>query len=566
MPKGLIGAVVVLAAVATTLLVSSSPASVKAAGCISTSDCLSKMTLAEKAGQMTQVANSYIKSNSDISTYGIGSVLSGGGGGPNGAGGTSSQWKAMVDNFQSYALNSRLGIPILYGIDAVHGNNNIAGAVVFPHNIGMGATRDAALVQQEEDITRQEVLGSGIRWAFAPCVCVARDDRWGRTYESFGEDPSIVNPLASAAVTGFQGTSLSSTSVLATAKHFVADGGTKYGTGSSGYLIDQGDAQISEAELDAIHLPPFQNAINAGAGSVMISYSSWNGVKNHGNGYLINTVLKGQLGFKGFVVSDWAGVKQLTDSTYATQVAHAVNAGIDMIMVPDDYVGTINAIVNGVNSGQIPLARVDDAVTRILNAKFALDLFNHPYTDRTYTAQVGSSAHRDVARQAVRESLVLLKNNGVLPLSKTGTYRIVVGGKSVDNLGYQLGGWSISWQGGSGATTTGTTFWQALQQATAGTNIAIQNVGTRTKGQYSADIGIWVGGETPYAEGKGDSSTLAFGNDNSTQLSDLCSHVTKCIAILYSGRPVIIANQLSKASAFVAAWLPGTEAGGITDV
>jgi beta-glucosidase len=566
MRRGLIGAVAVLAVAATTLLATSSTASVKAAGCISTSDCLSKMTLAEKAGQMTQVANTYLKSTSDIATYALGSVLSGGGGGPNGAGGTASQWKTMVDNYQASALQSRLGIPILYGIDAVHGNNNISGAVIFPHNIGMGATRDAALVQQEEDVTRQEVLGSGIRWAFAPCVCVARDDRWGRTYESFGEDPSIGNPLSSAAVTGFQGTSLSSTSVLATAKHFVADGGTKYGTGSSGYLIDQGDAQISEAELDAIHLPPFQNAINAGAGAVMISYSSWNGVKNHGNSYLINTVLKGQLGFKGFVVSDWAGVKQLSDSTYAAQVAHAVNAGIDMIMVPDDYIGTINAIVSGVNGGLIPQSRVDDAVTRILNEKFALGLFSQPYTDSTYTAQVGSAAHRAVARQAVRESLVLLKNDGVLPLSKTGTYRIVVGGKSADNLGYQMGGWSISWQGGSGATTTGgTTFWQALQQATAGTNITLQNVGTRTKGSYSGDIGIWVGGETPYAEGKGDSSTLAFGTDNSTALSDICSHVTKCIAILESGRPVIIKNEVPKANAFVAAWLPGTEGGGITD-
>jgi beta-glucosidase len=539
---------------------------VAAAGCISTSDCLSKMTLAEKAGQMTQVANSYIKSNSDIATYGLGSILSGGGGGPTGAGGTASQWKAMVDNFQSYALQSRLGIPLLYGLDAVHGNNNVSGAVIFPHNIGMGASRDAALVQQAEDVTRQEVLGSGIRWSFAPCVCVARDDRWGRTYESYGEDPSVGNPLASAAVTGFQGTSLSTTSVLSTAKHFVADGGTLYGTGSSGYLIDQGDARITEAELDAVHLPPFQYAVNAGVGSVMISYSSWNGVKDHGNAYLITTVLKGNVGFKGFVVSDWGGVKQLSDSTYAAQVAHAVNAGIDMIMVPDDYVGTINAIVSGVNSGLIPQSRVDDAVTRILNAKFALGLFAQPYTDSTYTSQVGSAAHRAVARQAVRESLVLLKNDGVLPLSKTGTYKIVVGGKSVDNLGYQMGGWSITWQGGSGTTTTGgTTFWQALQQATAGTSITLQNVGTRTNGSYSGDIGIWVGGETPYAEGKGDSSTLDFGTDNSSALTNLCAHVTKCIAILFSGRPVIIKDQVPKANAFVAAWLPGTEGEGITD-
>jgi beta-glucosidase len=544
-------------------VVAAHPASA-AAGCTSTADCLSKMTLAEKAGQMTQVANSYIRNKNDIATYGLGSVLSGGGGGPNGAGGTATQWADMVDDFQSYALRSRLGIPLIYGVDAVHGHNNVQGAVLFPHHIGMGASRDVALVQQVEDVTRQEVLGTGIHWTFAPCVCVPRDDRWGRTYEGYGEDPSVVSPLGQAAVTGFQGTSLGTNSVLATAKHFIADGGTTFGTGSSGYLIDQGDARISETELRAIHLPPYQSAVTAG--SVMISYSSWNGVKDHGNGYLINTVLKGELGFKGFVVSDWGGVKQLPDSTYADQVARAVNAGIDMIMVPDDYIGTINAIVNDVNSGKIPQARVDDAVTRILNAKFALDLFNHPYTDRTYTAQVGSAAHRAVARQAVRESLVLLKNNGALPLSTTGAYKIVVGGKSVDNLGYQLGGWSISWQGGSGPTTTGTTFWQALQQATAGTNITVQNVGTKTKSRYSADIGIWVGGETPYAEGKGDSSTLAFGSDNASQLSDICARVTKCIAILYSGRPVIATDQLPKANAFVSAWLPGTEGLGITDV
>src|SRR5258708_7963195 len=323
----------------------------------------------------------------------------------------------------------------------------------------MGATRDAALVQQVEDVTRQEMLGTGIHWTFAPCVCVPRDDRWGRTYEGYGEDPSVVSPLAQAAIQGFQGASPGTNPVPATAKHYIADGGTTFGTGSSGYLIDQGNAQISETELRAIHLPPYQAAVNAGVGSVMVSYSSWNGVKDHGNAYLINSVLKGELGFKGFVVSDWGGVKQLPGATYADQVRTAVNAGIDMIMVPDDYVGTINAIVNQVNAGTISQARIDDAVTRILNAKFSLDLFNHPFTDRTYTPQVGSAAHRAVARQAVRESLVLLKNTGVLPLSKTGTYKIVVGGKSADNLGYQLGGWSITWQGGSGTTTTGTTFW-----------------------------------------------------------------------------------------------------------
>jgi beta-glucosidase len=538
-----------------------------AAGCVSAADCLAKMTLAEKAGQMTQVANTYLRNKNDIATYGLGSVLSGGGGGPNGAGGTATQWADMVDDYQSYALRSRLGIPLIYGVDAVHGHNNVQGATLFPHNIGMGATRDTALVTQAADVTRQEVLGTGIRWTFAPCVCVPRDDRWGRTYEGFGEDPSIVAPMAQAAVTGFQGAVVGGTSVLATAKHYLADGGTTFGTGDSGYLIDQGDAQISETVLRQVHLPPYQQAVAAGVGSIMVSYSSWNGEKVHGHDYLINTVLKGQLGFQGFVVSDWGGVKQLPDSTYPDQLANAINAGVDMIMVPDDYVGTINGIVTAVNAGKISQARIDDAVTRILNAKFTLDLFNHPFTDRTYTSQVGSAAHRAVARQAVRESLVLVKNTAnALPLSKTGSYKIVVGGKSADNLGYQLGGWSVSWQGGGGATTTGTTFWQALQQATAGTTITLQNVGTKTKGRYSGDVGIWVGGETPYAEGQGDSSTLAFGNDNSTQLADLCSRVTTCIAILYSGRPVIIGDQLPKADAFVAAWLPGTEAAGITDV
>jgi beta-glucosidase len=365
------------------------PSASAAAGCISTADCLSKLTLSEKAGQMVQVANTYITNKSDIATYGLGSVLSGGGGGPNGAGGTATQWADMVDDYQSYALKSRLGIPLLYGADAVHGHNNVQGAVLFPHHIGMGATRDAALVQQVEDVTRQEMLGTGIHWTFAPCVCVPRDDRWGRTYEGYGEDPSVVSPLGQAAIRGFQGASLGTNSVLATAKHYIADGGTKFGTGSSGYLIDQGDAQISETELRATHLPPYQDAVTAGVGSVMVSYSSWNGVKDHGNSYLINSVLKGELGFKGFVVSDWGGVKQLPGATYADQVRTAVNAGIDMIMVPDDYVGTINAIVSQVNAGTISQARIDDAVTRILNAKFSLDLFNHPFTDRTYTPQVG---------------------------------------------------------------------------------------------------------------------------------------------------------------------------------
>ena len=533
-------------------------------GCTSTADCLSRMTLDEKIGQMTQANKNALTTPSDITTYYLGSLLSGGGEGPNGSGGTATQWADMYDNFQSYALQTRLRIPLIYGVDAVHGHNNVYGAVVFPHHIGMGATRNTALVQQADQVTRDEVLGTGIDWVFAPCVCVPRDDRWGRTYEGYSEDPALVSSMGVASIKGFQGTGLSPTTVLATAKHYVGDGGTTFGTGDSGYLIDQGDAQISEAELRAVHLLPYQSAVQNGVGSVMISYSSWNGVKLHGSQYLITTVLKGELGFQGIVISDWAGIDQIPGD-YASDVRTAINAGVDMVMVPSNYKTFISTLRTEVTAGRIPMARIDDAVTRILNAKFALDLFNQPYTNRSYTVQVGSPAHRAVARQAVRESLVLLKDDNMLPLPKTGTYKIVTGGSHIDNLGYQMGGWSISWQGASGNTTVGTTLLQAIR-ATVGPSVTIQNVGTRTKGNYSGDVGIVAIGETPYAEGRGDSSTLAVSGANAAHVTDICSRVAQCVVILFSGRPLIINTQLNQADAFVAAWLPGTEGVGITDV
>jgi beta-glucosidase len=532
--------------------------------CSSPLDCLSKMTLDEKIGQMTQANKNALTTPSDITTYALGSLLSGGGEGPNGSGGTATEWANMYDNFQGYALQSRLRIPLIYGVDAVHGHNNVYGAVIFPHHIGMGATRDAALVQQADQVTRDEVLGTGIDWVFAPCVCVPRDDRWGRTYEGYGEDPSLVSSMGVASIKGFQGNGLSPTTIMATAKHYIADGGTAFGTGDSGYLIDQGDTQISETVLRAIHLPPYQAAVQNSVGSVMISYSSWNGAKDHGNQYLITTVLKGELGFQGIVISDWAGIDQLPGD-YASDVRTAINAGIDMVMVPSNYKTFISTLRTEVTAGRVPISRIDDAVMRILNAKFALGLFSQPLTNRAYTAQVGSPAHRAVARQAVRESLVLLKNNGVLPLSKTGTYKLVVGGSHIDNLGNQMGGWSISWQGASGNTTVGTTFLQAIQAA-VGPSVTVQNVGTRTKGNYSGDVGIVAIGETPYAEGRGDSSTLAVSGSNAAQVTDICSRVTQCIVVLFSGRPLIINTQLNQANAFVAAWLPGTEGAGITDV
>jgi len=558
LPRVILRTILPLAVMASLVFQSLPPTPVTyAAGCTSPADCVSKMTLAEKVGQMTQANKGALASPNDITTYFLGSLLSGGGEGPNGSGGTATQWADMYDNFQNYAVATRLGIPLIYGVDAVHGHNNVQGSVIFPHHIGMGATRDTALMTQADGVTRDEVLGTGMNWAFAPCVCVPRNDRWGRTYEGFSEDPATVQSMGAASIDGFQGAGLSTTTVMATAKHYVADGDTTNG-------VNEGDAQITEAHLDAVDLPPYQTAVQHNVGSIMISYSSWNGLKDHANQYLITTVLKGTLGFKGFIVSDWGGIDQI-NTDYNYDVRTAINAGIDMVMVPSNYTRFISTLTTEVNAGNIPMSRIDDAVTRILTQKFALGLFTKFKTDRTYTAQVGSAAHRAVARQAVRESLVLLKNNAVLPLSKTSTYKIVVGGSHVDDLGYQMGGWSITWQGGSGATTTGTTFWQALQAAKPA-NVTLQNVGTNTGGTYSGDVGIAVIGETPYAEGNGDSSTLAVSSANATQVSDICSRTTKCIVILMSGRPLIINTQLNLAAAFIAAWLPGTEGSGIPDV
>ena len=585
--KTIIGTALPIALIATlaqTVLPTSSMRAVAALatplyGCTSPSDCVSKMTLPEKEGQMTQVENNaFSKSGNsitDIKTYFIGSVLSGGGGGPNGmAGGTATQWADMVDNFQNYALQTRLGIPLIYGADAVHGHNNVSGATLFPHNIGLGATHDPSLITQVEQATRDEVLGTGVRWTFAPCVCTAQDIRWGRTFESFSEKPTDSASDGAAAIVGFQGPSgaLGPTNILATAKHYIGDGHTAWGTGSP--YLNEGDAQISEQTLDAIDLPPYQSAVSNKVGSVMVSYSSWNGLKDHANQYLITTKLKGSgvdsngtpnLAFQGFVVSDWQAIDQIS-SDYSYDVRTAVNAGIDMVMVPDNYKTFISTLDTEIKAGRIPLSRIDDAVTRILTAKFALGLFTQPYANRTYTSGVGSAAHRAVARQATRESQVLLKNNGVLPLSKTGSYTLVVGGDHADNLGYQLGGWSISWQGGSGATTTGTTLWQAIQQAGLSSSVKLKFVGTQTKGHYSGDVGIVAIGEQPYAEGSGDTNTLALSNANAAQVSDICSRVTKCIVVLMSGRPMIINTQLNQSAAFVASWIGSTEGVGFTDV
>jgi beta-glucosidase len=456
----------------------------------------------------------------------------------------------MYDRYQGIALQTRLRIPIVYGVDAVHGHNNVRGAVIFPHNVGLGCTRDPGLVERVARATAEEVAATGIDWTFSPCVAVARDERWGRTYESFGETPELAMEMGAAAVRGYQ------PAILACPKHYLADGGTEGGR-------DQGDARIDEATLRAIHLPAYRAAVAAGAATVMASFSSWNGQKMHGNRHLLTDVLKGELGFQGFLVSDWAGIDQLPGD-YASDVETAVNAGIDMVMVPGRYAEFLSTLKALVQQGRVPESRIDDAVRRILRKKVEAGLFERPYADRTLLAQVGSDAHRQVAREAVRRSLVLLKNEGrVLPLSKMAR-RVHVAGRNADDLGNQCGGWTITWQGSSGAITTGTTLLQAIRAAVlGGAEVTYSRDGS---GAAGAEAGVVVIGETPYAEGVGDRSDLSLAAEDVAAVRAVQSARVPTVVVLVSGRPLILGEVERLADAIVAAWLPGTEGAGVADV
>jgi beta-glucosidase len=523
---------------------------------------LAQMTLDEKIGQMVQVDSDALKNKADVQKYFLGSVLSGGSSDP--ADGNSPQsWLNHVTGFKNQALQTRLKIPLIYGIDAVHGHNNIDGATIFPHHIGMGAAHDPKLVERAERVTAEEVAGTGIRWAFAPCIAVVQDERWGRTYESYGESTALVSELGAAAVRGFQGKKLSSdpTSVLACAKHFIGDGGTQNGK-------DQGNTVCDEATLRKLYLPPYRAAIKAGVGSIMVSYSSWNGQKMHGNKYLLTDVLKGELGFKGFLVSDWAAIDQLSPD-YKNDIEQSINAGLDMVMIPygpgkpRNYIEFIQDMKELLAEGKVPQSRIDDAVSRILRIKFQLGLFESTATDPKLTAAIGSPEHRAVAREAVRESLVLLKNeNHILPLSKNVKHLIVVGA-AADDLGMQCGGWTITWQG-SGQLTRGTTILQAIRQTVSpGTEVTFSPDGSDVK---NADAVIAVVGEMSYAEMKGDRTNLDIAAEDVALIEKAKASGAPVTTILFSGRPLILGSALDASDAFIAAWLPGTEGQGMADV
>ena len=554
---------------------------------------LTQMTLEEKVGQMTMVEKYSIEPD-QVTEYHIGSVLSGSGGNP--TPNTAATWRKMVHDFQEAALRSRLGIPLIYGVDAVHGHNNVKGTVIFPHNIGLGATRDASLIERIGQITALELLATGVHWTFAPSVAVPHDIRWGRTYEGYSENSAVVSELGAALVRGLQGNSsqpsAANNHVLACAKHYIADGATEWGSrrledwmlqqGSNAsphtehlsqqsngaadhWQIDQGVSNIDETTLRVTHLPPYRSAIDAGVLSVMASYSSWDGLKMHAQRYLLTDVLKGELGFTGLIVSDWMAIDQI-DPDYYTCVVSSINAGLDMIMVPYDYRRFIVALLQAVHNKDVAQERIDDAVRRILRAKFAFGLFEDPFGNESLLGMVGSQGHRAVAREAVRKSLVLLKNeHQLLPLSKE-IPKLLIAGQAADDIGLQCGGWSISWQGEAGMTTEGTTLLDGIRETVSdATTIEYAPDGKFAAG-VSAEVGIAIIHEEPYAEGFGDRADLALPEEATALIERVRQHCEKLIVILIAGRPRIITDQVDRIDSLVMAWLPGTEGHGVADV
>ncbi len=515
---------------------------------------LPQMTLAEKIGQMTQPDRGQVMKLGEVSDFALGSVLSGGGSGP--PKNEPAAWLTLVEGFLAQAKTSRLMLPLLYGIDAVHGHNNVRGATIFPHNIGLGCTRDPALVERVAQATARETRATGIDWTFAPVLAAARDERWGRTYEAFGETEELATLLGPAAIRGLQGPRLGSTDygILACAKHFVGDGGTHRG-------IDRGNTIVTAEALLAQHLKQYQAAVAAGVGSIMVSFSSVNGKKMHASRELLTDLLKVQMQFQGFLISDWGAV-ELLPGDYATQIESAINAGVDVVMGANNF-RSFHSTLGSLVPNRVPQSRIDDAVQRILTVKCELGLFDASRS-RPGLGTVGTRAHREVAREAVQKSLVLLKNRDeLLPLSKT-LRQLHIAGKNADDLGHQCGGWTIDWQGQGGAITQGVTIRRAIEMT----------VNPATKITYSADASgatgaeavVVVIGEGPYAEGNGDRKSLDLDAEDLATVRLAKASGAKVVLVIVSGRPLILGKTVELADAIVAAWLPGTEGQGVADV
>ncbi len=547
---------------------------------------LNRMTLAQKVGQMVQTERMAI-SPDEVKQWHIGSVLSGGGSCP--GDNTVSDWVDMNDAYWAASMeedDEHLAIPIIYGVDAIHGHNNVEGATIFPHNIGLGATRNPDLLERVAQITAKEILATGVEWTFAPTLAVARNAQWGRTYESFAESPEVVASYADRFVNGLQG-DLGDDSVVACVKHWVGDGGTQHG-------IDQGETTVSEEELLRVHAAPYKPAIDAGVLTVMVSFNSWLGEKCHGNKYVVDYLLKQRMQFSGFVISDWDGIDYLSEN-YFDAVGAGVNAGIDMFMVSENWKPFIEHLLHHVARGNVGMDRIDDAVRRILRVKFAYGLFDKARpADRPWSnhESYGSAEHRAVAREAVQQSQVLLKNEGgVLPLNKG--QRILVAGKNADNIGHQCGGFTIAWQGTSGNEFVlgGSSIWDGIR-AQAPDAVLSEDGSDADPDKH--DVAVVVIGETPYAEGMGDirtgydvivqagsqingllkvlepyGDTMVLADlhpEDLETITNIASRGVPVVAVYVAGRPLVINQELDNSSAFVAAWLPGSEGQGVADV
>jgi len=542
---------------------------------------LAKMSLEEKVGQIIQPELKYVTPD-DIKRYHIGSVLNGGGTTPNNNKfATVRDWANLAEQFYQASMDEsdgRVGIPIIWGSDAVHGNNNVYGSTLFPHNIGLGAARDPELLHRIGKATAMEVAVTGVDWTFGPTVAVVRDVRWGRTYESYSEDPKIVMDYAREMVRGIQGENVAPgvyrpKNVIATAKHFVGDGGTTQG-------VDRGDTSVSEPALVEIHAAGYISALDGDVLTTMASFNSWNGTKLHGHKYLMTDILKGRMGFDGFVVSDWNGHMQVPGCT-VTQCADAINAGLDLVMVPSDWKEMLANTIAAVEQGGIPMARLDDAVTRILRVKLRAGLFDAgPVLARPHVgdlALLGHAEHRAVAREAVRKSLVLLKNNNaVLPIAPSAN--ILVAGDAADNIGKQAGGWTLSWQGTGntnadfpGASSIYDGIKAAAFEAGGVAHLSVDghwNDATFANGE-NPDVAVVVYGEDPYAEWHGDITHIEYQHGAKKDLAllkRLKEQGVPVVSVFITGRPLWVNKELNASDAFVVAWLPGSEGEGVADV
>ena len=526
---------------------------------------IQSMTLDEKVGQMTQIDQRFLDTITDLSTYSIGSLLSGGGSHPKVN--EPQAWLDMYNGYQSETLKSRLQIPLIYGIDAVHGHNNVYGATIFPQNIGLGATNNPELIFKISEATSIEVAATGIDWTFSPCLSSPEDYRWGRTYEGFSSDPSLVEILGEASVKGYQSAQTNSgKKVVACAKHFIGDGNTEFGTGMNG-LVDRGNTILTVDELKEKLLPKYQAAIDADVQTIMASYNSWNGVKCHGSKELLTDILKIEMGFDGFVISDWQGIDEIPGD-YKSDIITSINAGIDMVMVSGQgqpYKKFMRLLKESVEEGSIPLARIDDAVKRILKVKIRNGLFDNPLVENDALKVIGSDAHRDIARQAVRESVVVLKNDDIIPISKD-SKSIVVAGRGADNLGMQCGGWTINWQGGQGDITIGTTILDGIKKSVSAETNVIYSEDGQDLNDVDGELAVVVIGEDPYTEFFGDKDNLDLLNDDINTINNLKNKGYKVMVLLISGRPMNIAEHIDDWDGFAAIWLPGSEGDGVSDI